>query len=370
MKQNHTKPIKTIALFLFALLIVVPHIVSAESYKGLHRGVRPLGMGGAFTAVANDHNSIFYNPAGLAQANSFGFGLLNPFVSVSENTIDLIKDYGDIDTDNTVEVTELMRNYIGENNNLKIMLNPYTGFNVKDFGVMISIIGQSDTDISIHNPVWPEARIRSTADYGAIIGAGTAIPLVKGLKVGAAIKFIERESLDQVYTALDIANSDDFADLIEDDTESGTGVSMDIGVIYSISDIPFTDLDIAFAGLNIPEMDFGDAAESKTQYNVGVAFKQKFGILQLTEAVDYMDITDNLTDDDSLEKKLHLGIEAKLPIISLRAGLNQGYYTLGTTLNFGVIRFDVASFGEEVGVYGGQKEDRQLAAQISIGWDW
>ncbi len=32
----------------------------------LESGVRPLGMGGAFTALADDENALFYNPAGLA----------------------------------------------------------------------------------------------------------------------------------------------------------------------------------------------------------------------------------------------------------------------------------------------------------------
>ena len=36
-------------------------------------GIRPLGMGGAFTAVADDINSIFYNPAGLANLPIFGY---------------------------------------------------------------------------------------------------------------------------------------------------------------------------------------------------------------------------------------------------------------------------------------------------------
>ena len=39
-------------------------------------GVRPLGMGGAFTAVADDVNSIYYNPAGLGDL-VFGYSLAN-----------------------------------------------------------------------------------------------------------------------------------------------------------------------------------------------------------------------------------------------------------------------------------------------------
>ncbi len=36
-------------------------------------GVRPLGMGGAFSALADDLNSIFYNPAGLALYRKFAY---------------------------------------------------------------------------------------------------------------------------------------------------------------------------------------------------------------------------------------------------------------------------------------------------------
>ena len=36
----------------------------------MNSGARSLGMGGAYTALANDATAIFYNPAGLAKINS------------------------------------------------------------------------------------------------------------------------------------------------------------------------------------------------------------------------------------------------------------------------------------------------------------
>ncbi len=36
-------------------------------YEEIQTGARPLGMGGAFSAISNDGNAIFYNPAGLGQ---------------------------------------------------------------------------------------------------------------------------------------------------------------------------------------------------------------------------------------------------------------------------------------------------------------
>ena len=40
------------------------------------RGVRPLGLGNAFEAIADDENAFHYNPAGLAQNTNMLFYLL------------------------------------------------------------------------------------------------------------------------------------------------------------------------------------------------------------------------------------------------------------------------------------------------------
>ena len=60
-------------LILLFLLTATPLVYSqtvAGKYAGeflaIGVGGRPLGMGGAFTAVANDVTAAYYNPAGLA----------------------------------------------------------------------------------------------------------------------------------------------------------------------------------------------------------------------------------------------------------------------------------------------------------------
>lgn len=51
------------------------------STPGISVGARALGMGGAYTGVANDYSALYWNPAGLAQLQygefSFGLSLLN-----------------------------------------------------------------------------------------------------------------------------------------------------------------------------------------------------------------------------------------------------------------------------------------------------
>lgn len=341
--------ILTVCLLFLACLSL--QTVSAEEYRTFHRGVRPLGMGGAFTAVADDHNARYYNPAGLASSGGFSLGIFNPQISVSENSVDLLSDFEDTDTDDTNEVNNLLQKYLGENNNVKASLDPYVGFKIKNIGMAVTAIASTDINVNVHNPVWPRAYITGVVDTGAMVSAGMAVPLVPGLRVGASLKAIGRNSIDETYDATEIANQDvDFADRIEDDMESGSGFGLDIGVLYSPPDlIPFSDLTVAFTGQNLPNMEFGDAIDTNSQYNLGVALRQKFGIVTLTEALDYMDITDNLTGDESMEKKIHMGVEAKIPILSVRVGINQGYATAGATVDFKMIKLDVATYGEEVG---------------------
>jgi hypothetical protein len=289
-------------------------------------------------------------------------------LEASKNAIDLFSDMSDVDKDDSDAVADVMRKYVGENNHIKVATEVYSGFRAGSAGVMVSALGQATADIRIRNLVNPVAQINAVADYGIMVGAGMDLPFVDGLKVGATLKGISRTSLNEEYTAEEIAD-DNFDDIMDDDQMDGSGVSADIGILYTTSALKVTDLNLALVAQNIPEMDFGDAMDTKTQYNAGVALSQKVIGLTVTEALDVYDFTDNAVGDDSWEKKIHLGVEVALPaILSVRAGLNQGYFTAGATLNFKVIKLDVATYGEEVGVIGGQKEDRRYVAQISAGW--
>lgn len=64
---------KQATIFLVAILWLgfVPHCIAGFIDTG--QGARPIGFGRAYTAIANDVHSIFYNPAGLAKLNQLAF---------------------------------------------------------------------------------------------------------------------------------------------------------------------------------------------------------------------------------------------------------------------------------------------------------
>lgn len=61
--------------FFLSLLTAYCSLVTAfASFEETGAGARALGMGNAFTAVGEDFNSLYYNPAGIARVPRFEFG--------------------------------------------------------------------------------------------------------------------------------------------------------------------------------------------------------------------------------------------------------------------------------------------------------
>jgi len=60
------------SVLIFSLLLLIPHTLLplakyAEEFLNLGLGARSYGMGGAFTSIADDATSLYWNPAGTAQ---------------------------------------------------------------------------------------------------------------------------------------------------------------------------------------------------------------------------------------------------------------------------------------------------------------
>ena len=361
------KPKTFVCLLGVFLTVFLSSHAFAKAYPNFYRGVRPLGMGNAFTAISDDENALFYNPAGLAEISSWSVGLINPIVEVSESTIDLYNDSEDIDTDDSGQVADLLREYVGEPQHARVSLLPYVGFPVAQCGVMIGYLGQATLDAEVRNPAWPEADTSYTVDHGPLVGVGGRIPS-SNIRIGATVKYINRESLDEIYTATDIAD-DNFEDQFEDDLEEGSDLALDVGVLYTLAFEWPVKTHIGLTVQNLPEMDFGAARDQQTQTNIGLALEKSFSKYKLLGALDYRDLTHAIGEDDDIPKRLHMGLELQFPkILSVRAGLNQGYGTYGLTLDFWIVKLDLASYTEEVGAYAGQRDDRRYVGQLTIGW--
>jgi hypothetical protein len=72
-------------------------------------------------------------------------------------------------------------------------------------------------------------------------------------------------------------------------------------------------------------------------------------------------------EDDDVGKRIHLGLEYSLTkIVSLRAGVNQGYLTYGLGADTKKVQFDLLSYAEEVGNHSGQQKDRRYLLRFGV----
>ncbi|MBS3767625.1 MAG: conjugal transfer protein TraF [Candidatus Cloacimonetes bacterium] len=57
-------------LLILTFLLILPLFLKAN-FIGLNQGSKPMAMGGAYTALANDPTAVFWNPAGLTQLDNY-----------------------------------------------------------------------------------------------------------------------------------------------------------------------------------------------------------------------------------------------------------------------------------------------------------
>jgi hypothetical protein len=96
---------------------------------------------------------------------------------------------------------------------------------------------------------------------------------------------------------------------------------------------------------------------------LGAALKFDTPVLSIAPALDFQNL--NRTDIQ-LARKFNFGIEIGLPLVDIRGGFREGYYTAGAGVNLGLFRVDVATYGVELGAYPGQIEDRRYVAEFTM----
>jgi hypothetical protein len=72
---------RTLYISLLMIVLVLPGVLSAQSkyaadFLNIPVGAKPLSMGGAFTAMANDESAFYWNPAGVSLLPNMTFGFM------------------------------------------------------------------------------------------------------------------------------------------------------------------------------------------------------------------------------------------------------------------------------------------------------
>lgn len=316
-----------------------------------------MGMGNAYTAVASEGDAIFYNPAQLARVSGFHWTILDPRIGVNgPQALEVAQVAGNGST-----LADKLNGLYGKA--VWVGGGAKSSFVVPNFG--IAAFSNGDVGINLQNPAYPQMNLNYALDYGVALGA--AVDFIPSVwSVGFTFRRVNRTGTSLPLGPSVLATLD--LDRIKDNLKNrGNGYGLDFGTSVTIPSpirptVAFTIRNVGYTEFSHDE---GIAAPPRQDpdMTVGASIMIDALLFNITPSIDYRYID---RPDIQTGKKLHLGVEFDLPLISLRAGLNQGYYTAGAGLDFGVLELEAATYGVELGEYPGQLEDRRYMVQMKI----
>ena len=358
LKETPGGKVAVLAAFFLGTLLAA-HAVHAQVNPLLLQGVRPAGMGGAFITLSNDENALFYNPAGLNDVNGFGgVEIINPLVDINENGQHLLSDVRNLNG-NPAEVAGYLDQHIGQYEHIQAALFP--NLVVHNFAAGFLVNGLVDLDV--RNRVTSTVNANIHLDTGLLVGAATDF-FNKGLQIGVTGKAIRRDGIDREYTLTDIESGQ--FDPYHQRTHHNS-LAFDLGAKVNLPILLHPTF--AVVGQNLGNLNFQEAGYIGQQVNVGAAINPVFWILKTTLAAEVDDVARQQPNQTDFYTRLHIGAEVRFPkILSVRAGLNQGYPAAGATLDFRYFKVLYAAYAEELGAYAGQRKDRRQEVQVSLGF--
>ncbi|MHB9156159.1 MAG: hypothetical protein ACYC5N_10825, partial [Endomicrobiales bacterium] len=357
-------------LFIKTVIAVLISVVASGSLFAAEppvfiRGVRPLGMGGAFTAIADDQNAIFYNPAGLPQRQGGLFTLFELPLNVSDDIFNFYNFYNDNKNDlesfsdlNDPQrqidlINEIDKSISTYRPRLRLGLpnTSYLGRNsLLSWGM--GVFNQEDIGFKFGKGMLiPTISMWGNADVLAALPLAhrfDRVPYIPGsLSAGMTLKYINRARIEEMNKSLLTFEKFDPA------LQWGKGFGFDIGALYQPTDRWNLGLQIADAGGTSLKFDAVETTEegklSKAAYtdmiypvwSVGTAYIPSKIVYwpgraintqdRLILALDMRDIASSAEPllEATFWKKMHLGAEFRLGPLSLRGGINSGYPTAG-----------------------------------------
>ncbi len=370
------------------------------------RGTRVLGMGGAFTAISDDQNAMFFNPAGLTQRQAGQFTMFEVQTTISEDTMnfyqfyqdnqDKLKDFENLsNTDKADLITKINDTVTKYKTRIRLSFpepSYVSGPGFISWGA--GIFDQADIGFKMNRGVlFPTIDIWGNVDVVCAVPLAhrfDTVPYIPGtLSVGITPKFIDRGKIAEYGKS--ILEFSDFSPIIQ----QGQGYGLDFGALYqptgrwnagvTVNDIGGTPISYASVdttkdkvetkidattGVIMPRLNVGAAyVPSKICYWPGKSFSTKDRLVFAADVDDMVNDKEPLTDE-SVWKKVHLGAEFRFYTLSLRGGYNSGYPSFG--VGFGIpyigLNIDYAYWADELGRFAGQQPEWNHQINLSMKW--
>ncbi len=339
---------------------------AAVGFEGrpLYRGLRAQAMGNAFTAVADDEQAIFFNPAGLAGQTKISLQLaalqleLSGDALSSGTSLAAVANQSGLTTLNALMGKNL---FLRAQGNAEILL-PGFGF---------SVIGSEEIALRLQNPASPALTVGLQTTYGGQAAWGFQVLKFRkkkgGLRLGVALKMLWRAG---GYTTPSLTDLMTFqvSSIYSKASIFGRGYGADAGaqLVYRLSKKVQLSGALAYTDIGMTSFLSGGGAPIASNLVAGLALKLETQDVSTLFSFDYGHVFESL----DYRNKLHFGWEVQLPVVSFFAGLNQLLPSYGVMVHLALFRVGYLSYAEQLGALNGVSTERRSLAYTSLQFDF
>ena len=389
----YTFSLARLTLFLVASAVSLISLSSVSAFaqlqsEYLHQPVlstRVMGMGGAFTAVADDYNALYYNPAGLARLDHNQF-VAEIYAGLTPSILSFETQLSGAGN-NPTSIQNVLANNFGDHFSSRVGLGgtwvgPHWGIGFQPVDLSL--------ELDIHGTAGVTLGVEAFQDTLLQYGHGWSFGENNSLSVGIAPKAVYRASIQQDLTIFNIISSGSGGSIFQpSEANEGLFVDFDLGAMYTFQ-IPddgwFKWLKnakptVAFAVRNVLDLqtpaDFhlyssqssAYPAQLQRRFDVGTNFVlPEFWVFKPHFMIDFRDLG---TAQASFIKCSHVGAELLWKAFGwlnggYRVGLSEGYFTAGLSAELGVFLLDLAAYSEEIGTTSDPRQSTRYMAQLSV----
>lgn len=350
-----------------------------------YTSTRALGMGNAFTAVADDHSGMFYNPAVLAWRKD---GHLRMFIrgGATPESLKLKKEIDEIgdrpESEQTQAYSDLITSHYGDHFYYRI---PTIGAVWARPGWGIALLpADLSLDAAVHRQVGPMLNVNAYLDTTLAVSYAKKLKWFnKNHQVswGATVKSLHRVHVGEAVSAGQLAQGQD----IIDTSHANEGLTFDIDLAWfwkppARGFLQYMAPQFALVGRNLVDYGFkqnfhligdntGEPPNLQRRFDIGTNWDlPNLWVFDPHFAIDMRDIGH---ENWTWMKGLHAGAELYWKMFNWwkghwSVGLNQGYWTAGFGARFAIFQLDLCSFGEEVGTESAKKESRRYMLEMAL----
>ena len=243
------------------------------------------------------------------------------------------------------------------------------GFYLGGLGLLVQ--AQTGVGIKLDRGIYtPAVGLKGNLLVGVTLSYGTRITAVDAVGISLTPLFGKTLSPTR-FSAGDISEPSNAQSKFFDalgDSSVATGFSSSLGYTRDLASgmqvgASITDLFASY-----------DGQSYKPQISAGITGTLANAVPEqytLARRVIWMASWDDILNlnGHNLFSRLHFGTEIALPLLHLRAGVNQGYLTCGFGLRFKVITLDYTIYGQETGRKPGLGQDYSHVIQLCLGWN-